>query len=71
MTTKEISRQLRLLDTKYANIKHAIEAINIEPEAQDNITDILDSQMLLHRQKIVAGEALFLVKDVELDNKLK
>lgn len=62
MTTKEMSRQFRMLDTKYANIKKLIRHLNMESEAQDNLTDTLDAQMLVHRKEIVDGKVMFAVK---------
>ena len=62
MTTKEMSRQLRLLDTKYANIKKLVTDLGIEKEAADGITEILDAQCIVHRKQIVEGKAVFAVK---------
>lgn len=62
MTTKEMSRQLRILDTRYANVKKLVNDLNLEPEAADGITDILDAQSVVHRKQIVEGKALFAVK---------
>ncbi len=59
MTTKEMSKQLRLLDTRYGAVKKLVKDLNIESEAADGITDILDAQILLHRKQVVEGKVLF------------
>jgi len=64
MTTKELSRQWRMLDTAYDRILKQVRELNMEKEAEDQITEILDSQKILHRQEIAGGKFKFQVDDV-------
>jgi len=65
MTTKEMSRQLRMIDTKYANAKKVISGLKLENDATESIYETLDAQHLVHRTQIVQGKSLFDVKGVD------
>lgn len=47
MNVKEISKQLRMLDTKFANAKKALAALNLEQDAEESIIETLDAQHLV------------------------
>jgi hypothetical protein len=47
MNVKEISKQLRMLDTKFANAKKHLAALNLEQDAEESIIETLDAQHLV------------------------
>jgi hypothetical protein len=55
MNVKEISKQLRMLDTKFANAKKHLAALNLEQDAEESIIETLDAQHLVLAKKLVDG----------------
>jgi hypothetical protein len=53
MNVKEISKQLRMLDTKFANVKKALAALNLEQDAEESIIEMLDAQHLVLAKAIM------------------
>jgi hypothetical protein len=51
MNVKEISKQLRMLDTKFANAKKHLAALNLEQDAEESIIETLDAQHLVLAKK--------------------
>jgi hypothetical protein len=53
MNVKEISKQLSMLDTKFANAKKALAALNLEQDAEESIIETLDAQHLVLAKAIM------------------
>jgi hypothetical protein len=47
MNVKEISKNLRMLDTKFANAKKHLVALGLEQDAEESIIETLDAQHLV------------------------
>jgi hypothetical protein len=71
MNVKEISKNLRMLDTKFANAKKHLAALGLEQDAEESIIETLDAQHLVLAKKLMEPQMQITENKAVVKNELK